>query len=309
MLSELVASYLFLGGAGAGSTLLLVFLDFLSPGAGRSHKDSQNSWYVPQDSYRKLFAPGFIIALLAVGIGVVCLLADLGRVDRVSLLFTSPTFSYIALGVFTLTVLLLLVGFLAAIWYFNFSGIKRWVVRVVEGACLVAAVVTILYTGLFLQSISAIALWSSPFIPVLFALSSLSSGLALVMLVVGISGAAKQYRKTMLRLMRADSVVIFVEIIVLGVFVITGFQNPLISSTWSELLWGEAAQLFWIGVVSCGMIAPGLLGLPLGVNRLGGRMIASAVLVLIGGFCLRWCVIVVGVGPDVAQSAMMGLGV
>ena len=68
---------------------------------------------------------------------------------------------------------------------------RRWrfaAVRVLQAALALAALAVMLYTGLLLQSLNAVPLWATPWLPALFVLSSLSCGMALVLAACVLAG-------------------------------------------------------------------------------------------------------------------------
>ncbi len=93
MLGPLIVCYLFLGGTGAGACLVLAALGLLAPGelvavrgaggdgAGRRPAGA-HAVLRPPAAYRRLLAPGYRAAPVALALGMVCLLADVGRADR-----------------------------------------------------------------------------------------------------------------------------------------------------------------------------------------------------------------------------------
>ena len=58
----------------------------------------------PPAAYRRLLAPGYRATPVALALGMVCLLADVGRADRLLLLLTSPALSHVAVGAWSLAV-------------------------------------------------------------------------------------------------------------------------------------------------------------------------------------------------------------
>ena len=70
----------------------------LSPGIG-SQRGPVRSIFVSWE-YRKLFGFGFAFALVALVAGVLFLFVDLGRADRVLLLFKSPKVVHITIGAY-----------------------------------------------------------------------------------------------------------------------------------------------------------------------------------------------------------------
>ena len=107
-----------------------------------------------------------------------CLLLDLGSPHRFFLLFLRPTASLLSAGSFVLLAALLR---LRPAWQrFHALGwpAPSWARKGLEALCAVLATVLMVYTGLYLAWMEAVPLWSNGALPALFALSSLSSGMA-----------------------------------------------------------------------------------------------------------------------------------
>ena len=204
MLGPMIVCYLFLGGTGAGACLVLAVLGLLAPrervavaidGArgSVSRRSSPRVVLRVPEPYRKLLAPGYAAALVTLALGMVFLLADVGRADRVLLLLANPTLSFVAVGAWSLAACAVLAALAALAWGGFARRASLRAVRVLAVALAVAALVVMAYTGLLLQSLSAVPLWASPWLPVLFVLSSLSCGAALVLAVAQFTGAARTF--------------------------------------------------------------------------------------------------------------------
>ncbi|MEG1751261.1 MAG: NrfD/PsrC family molybdoenzyme membrane anchor subunit [Raoultibacter sp.] len=307
MLGDLVVCYLFLGGAGAGATLLLFVFGLLTPDALVRTSRQGRLRVHPQRAYRRFFAFGFVAAALALLLGTIFLLEDVGRVDRLLLLLLQPSASFLSIGAVSLTALILLSGFFAWMWCADVARVPHRLVRCGEIGGIVLSLAVIVYTGLLLQSVRAIALWASPFVPVLFVLSSLSTGIALIMATMYLTGSARYYATTLARLARIDMIVIAIEGVCLAVFSAVVFNDALAGSSAQTMIFGEHAVMFWCGLVLFGLIVPFVVEALSGHKGSGYLMLASS-LVLVGGFCLRWCIANAGIAPDVVASAMVGLG-
>lgn len=327
MLGPMIVCYLFLGGAGAGACLVLAVLGLLAPrervavvidGArGRvSHRAASPRVVlrVPEP-YRKLLAPGYVAALVALALGMVFLLADVGRADRVLLLLANPTLSFVAVGAWSLAACAVLAALVALVWGGFARRASLRAVRVLEVALAVAALVVMAYTGLLLQSLSAVPLWASPWLPVLFVLSSLSCGAALVLAVAQFTGAARTFATALGRLAAVDAVAIVLEAVVAAVFVglaLAGIGGDFVAGRTAEalavsaeaLVAGEAAWLFWGGFVLVGLAVPLVLDAVLARSRSARPPLAIVVAacILVGGFAMRFCVVEAGMHPLLAMT-------
>lgn len=120
MLSDLVVCYLFLGGAGAGLCFVLAMLGLLVP--RDLVEDGARARMRAGVAYRKLFGPGFAVAFALLGLGIACLLADLGNTERIVLLLVRPTATYLAVGSWALAACLVLSATLGMAWL----GVGAW---------------------------------------------------------------------------------------------------------------------------------------------------------------------------------------
>jgi formate-dependent nitrite reductase membrane component NrfD len=183
-----------------------------------------------------------------------------------------------------------------------------------------------IYTGILLSTMAARPLWNSAILGPLFLVSGLSAAAAMVHLVSSLVpghpaprgflggafamlvqplGAVAPEPKTAVSLVKADLAFLAVELVLIGLLFI-----GLASSSASHvaaidlLMSGKFATIFWWVVIVAGILVPLLLqGLELG-HRIPHTVI-PAVLVLAGGFALRW--VMVGAGQASHMIAASGL--
>ena len=137
------------------------------------------------------------------------------------------------------------------------------------------------YTGILLSN-SAMPFWGdSRLMGALFLASGGSTGMAAVALIMFLTGrsAGEAWHKIEV----ADRYSMLVEMLVLALFL------GLLGAAAQPITTGHFARLFWGGLVGAGLIVPLLL------NLFGSRVralgLVSAVLVLVGGFILRYVVV------------------
>jgi protein NrfD len=183
-----------------------------------------------------------------------------------------------------------------------------------------------IYTGILLSTMVARPLWNSAILGPLFLVSGLSAAAAMVHLVSSLvpghpaprgflGGALAMLVQplgerppapgTATGLVRADLAFLAVELVLIGLLLI-----GLVSSSASHaaaaqiILTGQFAALFWGGVIAIGIVLPLLLQL----LELGHRIphtVVPALLVLAGGFALRW--VMVGAGQVSHVVATTGM--
>ncbi len=200
MFSPFVVCYLFLGGTGAGACFAMAVAGLLVP----------NSHIRFDPAYRKLFVPGLLAGIGALALGCVCLAFDLGRADRLLLLLASPAPTVLTVGAYALVACLVLSVALLLFW--SSGGTWRiWVARVIGVAAVVASLAAMAYTGFLLQGMRAVPLWASAWLPVLFVASSLSCGIALLLLVAFLTNTLSLFRTVFRRLVAVDVAAIAIE--------------------------------------------------------------------------------------------------
>jgi protein NrfD len=181
------------------------------------------------------------------------------------------------------------------------SGVLSWV-------ALVLAVLVIAYTGVVLSATNQ-PLWGGVLLlPALFVASAISTGMALLVLVLRtglgrvldmlFGGKGEPASDEALHLMGTASLVLgIIELVVLvGYVAWLAFVVPGGASAIAVLLTGPMSLMFWGGVVLVGLLIPLVLEYvsTRGREAVVGSMLASASLVLLGGLFLRAVVLLGG---------------
>lgn len=312
MFSDLVVLYLFLGGAGAGAIAVCCIADLAL--SRRLGAEPQPCAHAAERTIDLAFLAGFVMLAFA----VVCLMADLGRLDRVANLLFSPRLTPLTVGAFSLATLLALGTVLAAVRFLYLPDTPQCAVRVAEGLAIAVALVVMVYTGVLLQGLTGVAFWRTPLLPLLFALSSASCGVAVVCAMAPFSGVEDVRQQQLLSaLARCDAVLIVLEAAVAGglLWWAHGSENAGAQAAFGILTSGNAAASWWLGFMLCGLALPlavevalvlrqgGYLRWHSGAGRAPGvsaafdmrKMLAiAAALVLLGALCMRWVVVEAG---------------
>lgn len=198
------------------------------------------------------------------------------------------------MGTYTLAGLAACAALLVAVRFAYLPSVPRGAVRAVEAAAAVVAVVVMLYTGLLLQNTGAVALWSSPLVPVLFLLSSLSCGIAALLLAAYFAPADAGIAWLFRTLARADAVIVVLEAVAAALFVAFALadDHPGAAASAQRLAEGDLALWWWVGFALCGLVVPlaveGVLSARGSFSEACRTGLAvAAVLVLVGGFSMR----------------------
>ena len=321
-MSELVICYLFLGGAGAGACATLAVMGLFVPHTAlvavrvRGAQEAARTVVAPPREYRRLFAPTYLCAIGALVLGIVILAADLGNIDRLILLVTQPEPTYVTLGAYALVVCTLLAVLLACVWASLLPRVPYAVFAAASVFMLVIAMVVMTYTGLLLKGLRAVALWDSVWLPVLFVLSALSCGIALVAIACQFTGASRLFERTLRHLFAADAVFIVLEALAAAALVLSvwlaaregwpsGTAAAAVGSL-EALLAGEVSRVFWIAFVGVGLAAPLAVELVSLRSRRASWAVAllTSAFVLAGGLAMRYCIVEAGMRPVLFTAAM-----
>lgn len=302
--SELIAVYLFLGGTAAGAYAVLASLDVfraLRQGSQRQGHNQVALQRLCESTYERTRRIVYGASLAIIAAGILCLIADLGRPDAFYFLLLYPTGSLISIGALALS--LLTVSLVAAFCEatFTLSASARRVMFVVKTLGIPVSVVVMAYTGLLLKSVVAVKLWQTNWLPVLFVLSALSCGCAVVLLGLCSCEDDRATKRWKSALLHADIAFVALEAVaVVALFAdlscIVGFNEV------RDVLVGSHASLFWAGFVACALLLPLAIEVPYLVRKQWPStvLVASvASLVLVGGLCLRLVMVAAGVQPVV----------
>ncbi|MBL6935666.1 MAG: polysulfide reductase NrfD [Alphaproteobacteria bacterium] len=168
------------------------------------------------------------------------------------------------------------------------------------------------YTGVLLGAMAARPFWNTPLVALLFLLSSLSTGTALILFAramlpgKGADAAAKKgFHHSNYLLTFSDTLLIGFEIVAIFLFLIFAYLTvgDVRHAISVIMLGGSLAVPFWIGVVAIGLILPALAELYYVVPKLvyhrefavprSIELIVPAA-VIVGGFMLRYVVVIAG---------------
>ena len=168
------------------------------------------------------------------------------------------------------------------------------------------------YTGILLGAMPSRPFWNSPILALLFMLSSISTGVAAILLLRALLPAksregegAEQYHNSGYIFATSDILLIGVELMVIFLFLMfahltVGDVQHAVSIV---LPGGILAPMFFTWVILIGLVAPALVELYYVIPKLlyqrefampRGIEIVAPAAVLIGGFMLRYVVVVAG---------------
>ena len=224
---------------------------------------------------------GYTLALLLIGLCGVLLILDLGTPSRfLNMLGAFKFWDPMSIGAWMLGVFGAFAFVSSALAWFGGDGLAS-ARRMVSLVGTVFGFFLASYTGVLLSA-TAQPFWSEArLMGALFLASGASTGMAAISLLLFLAGetSGEGFRKVK----RSDRFAMLFELIILAAFL------GVLGSAASPITQGALAPLFWGGLVAGGLVLPLLLDV-FGhrVRALGGL---AAVLVLVGGFILRYVIV------------------
>ncbi len=310
MLSDLSIAYLFFGGSGAGCALVYSIVAIRSESALLTQVMHERFRSQIGRIWSKFIAMGLSVAILSIFLGAICLLVDLGQPLRLFALLFSSSPSLITFGSWAIFLCLLFCLFGMLLWLGTIPARPAFL-KTTMGILAFICIAVMVYTGLLLANLPAVPLWNSAWLVALFFLSSLSCGIALANVSAVISRAVSDFGSVIRRFAVVDIITIILELISLVMLMCGIGMDPNWSpdgltqtalaafDSFSLLIWGDMAGLFWIGIVGIGLVVPLALNATTLYISSGSAypatsisrmyiMLASSLTVLSGGAVLRY---------------------
>lgn len=150
-----------------------------------------------------------------------------------------------------------------------------------------------IYTGFAVSYVSAIKVWNSAIVPVLFVTCGLTGGLA-ILLAITMAGDHAQ----LIALENVIRVVLIALAIIIGVYLWnTTYSSTAAKDAVKRLIGGSLAPLFWIGVFLFGIVIPIVISITTYFvgEASSGLLITAIVSEIIGGLALRFAILKAGV--------------
>lgn len=298
-----VIGYLYLAGVGAGATTVSASVLLRGGGGGFGGEHFSLARY------------GALLGPIPVIVGTIMIIFELGRWDRALNLFKVINLSPMSIGSWLLAIFITFGLLYAATFVLPsarrgdrlepFRMALAWI-------CVPLGISVAVYTGVMLGAMPARPFWNSPILALLFLVSSLSTGVALIILMrvlmhrrTGDAALERQFQESAYLLTASDLMLIGFEL--MAIFLFLMFAHLTIGSVKAAvsviLFGGSLAFMFWFWVVLVGLLAPALAEMVYVVPRLlyhrpyaAPRAVELFVTigVLIGGFMLRYVVVVAG---------------
>lgn len=288
----IMAGYLFLGGLAGGAYVVSALADLFKG-----------------DDYEVLSKSGCLVTLFSVVIGIVLLLLDLKRFEVAPLVILNAyrrfPASMVTVGTWILTGLALVSLVTCVLWYLGGNWLVRKIVDVVG---IILGLATAAYTGILLSYARGVPFWGSPFLPWLFVISGILTGLTLAMLMIPVAALFMpkafnafyelyERKATFVGMIghveKYCTILTVTEIALLALYIGT-------TPTSSILLTGSMSLWFYAYIL-LGLLIPLLIGYYNSKLEHAGKdtavvimAVAGQILVLLGGFLLRYVVLTGG---------------
>jgi formate-dependent nitrite reductase membrane component NrfD len=302
-----VITYLYLAGVGAG--MVTVSSSVLLRGGGGGFGGDHFT----------LARYGALLGPIPVMLGTALIVFELGRPFRALNLFKLINLSPMNIGSWLLSVFMVTSVFYALTFLPSFMPqLKRLSDRLSLARATLAwinvplGIGVAVYTGIMLGAMPARPLWNSPILALLFLISAISTGVAAIILARVFfhrkspdPEVERQFHQSAYLLTATDVMLIGFELMVIFLFVL--FAHLTIGNVkyaMSVILpGGEMALMFWLWVVLIGLLLPGLIELVYVIPKLlyhrdyaapKAAEVTVAVGVLIGGFMLRYVIVIAG---------------
>jgi formate-dependent nitrite reductase membrane component NrfD len=305
-----VILYLFLGGLGAGAGTVSASVLLRSGGGDQPGPGFDIARW------------GALIAPPTVILGSVLLVFELGSFQagdwfRWLNLFTVINLSPMSIGSWLLG-LFILVSLAYAYTFFK-AGAKpgdeqHGLRKKLAWTMVPLGIAVALYTGILLGALPARPFWNSPILAMLFLISALSTGVAAILLARALFGKFSSGNnevaehggvdKEAYLLTSSDLLLIGFEILFIFLFILYAqLSVGGVEVAVNVVLGGELTTLFWFGFVAIGLILPVLIELKYVLPTLlyqkkyqipAGMELIVCGLVIIGGFMLRYVVVIAG---------------
>ena len=302
---EIIAIYLYLAGMGAGSFVIGTLIHWLGVKLNPSPLSSFDLFGYPFNLSKVPIFWGPIM----VAIGAPFLILDLGIKWRFLYACLNPRTSWVARGFIILSIFIVsgLILLAKSVLPFEWLHPESALWRALEFIALAFAFGTAIYTGILLKATKSIPLWNTYLLPLLFLVSSLSTGSMSIILSTLGTGLISHDSGVMKGLMGGEQVLVVMEGIVLYLFLFRTYRAAEQGKDSVRLLLlGEMRLIFWGGIVVLGFIFPVILESIASLFPGNAALIfVAGILLLSGGFFLRLGVLHAGIKDQLPMLRLM----
>jgi formate-dependent nitrite reductase membrane component NrfD len=289
----ILAGYLFLGGLAGGAYMVGALVDLFK-----------------KEKYEILAKSGVLASFVSIILGLVLLVFDLKRFEIAPLVilkaYTNFPGSIMAVGTWIITGFTIVSLVTVILLYLDGNIIFRKIVEIVG---VILGLATAAYTGILLSFARGVPFWDSGFLPWLFVFSGLLTGLAIAILLIPVVAefmpkAFSDFKTTWKNTLefaglieysdRYAQVIIIIETIVMLLYFAT---TPSTSIVWG----GSSISLVFYAYILLALLIPlaiAIYNLKLidagKYKTMINMTLLASVLALVGGFLLRYVVLIGG---------------
>lgn len=289
----ILAAYLFLGGLAGGAYIVGALADLFK-----------------KDKYKVLSKSGVLASLFCIIIGLVLLVLDLKRFKVAPLVILNAyrrlPASIMTVGTWIITMFTLVSLVTVVLLYLDGWSLVR---KIVEIFGVILGLATAAYTGILLSFARGMPFWHSGFLPWLFVLSGVLTGLAIAIVMVPFAAVfmpkafgdfkemwdtTKSYAGLIEYTDKYAQIIILLETAVMILYFVT---TPATSIVWS----GSSISLYFYAYILLALVIPGAISyynmklVDAGRHKMLIWMtIVASTLALVGGFLLRYVVLIGG---------------
>jgi polysulfide reductase chain C len=301
----MIAIYLYLAGMGAGSFIIGTLIHWLGVKLNPPFIPSIDLFgYTLNLSKAPIFWGPIMVA-----ISTPFLILDLGIKGRFMYACLNPRTSWVARGFIILSIFIIfgLVLFTKSILSFEWLHTESALWRILEIITMVFAFGTAIYTGILLKATKSIPLWNTYLLPLLFLVSSLSTGsMAIILSTLG-TGLFPPDTGALKVLIHGEQMLVVIEGIVLYLFLSRRYKaTEQGKDSVRLLLFGEMKLIFWGGIILLGFIFPVILENI--ASFFPGNLLLifiAGILLLCGGFFLRLGLLHAGIKEQIPMHRLM----
>ena len=289
----ILAAYLFLGGLAGGAYIVGALADLFK-----------------KEKYKVLSKSGVLASLFCIIIGLVLLVLDLKRFEVAPLVILNAyrrlPASIMTVGTWIITMFTLVSLVTVVLLYLDGWSLVR---KIVEIFGVILGLATAAYTGILLSFARGVPFWHSGFLPWLFVLSGILTGLAIAVVMVPFAAVfmpkafgdfkemwetTKSFAGLIEYTDKYAQVIILLETAVMLLYFAT---TPTTSIVWS----GSNISLYFYAYILLALVIPGAISyynmklVDAGRHKMLIWMtIVASILALVGGFLLRYVVLIGG---------------
>ena len=224
----------------------------------------------------------FIAWLLAMATGLSDM-AHLSKPMRFWRILLKPKTSWISRGFILIWLFLGFTLIQLALSYWA-PGTAETVFKVFAG---ILAFGVAIYSGFVVSYVSAIKLWNSAIIPILFVVAGAAGGLAILLLTsLGDTALGAEIANA------ARIVLVGYAVFVVVYLWVATYESTAARDSVMRIIRGNIAPVFWLGVILLGIVIPVIV---LFTSTASAALIIAAVCAIVGGVALRYVILKAGV--------------